>query len=462
MKTHMQKVGRAAGIAILLAALSLLALAQTERDLAEGRRLLAEGRFAEAVAAFNRHKQANPADARAYFHAGVALAEAGRLSDAALELGEAIRLDSRRPEYRVFQASVLVRLKQNPAALDALSALTASKATEGLDVAWLWLLSDVYYRLEKFDDALRILDLLETRAPGDARLDLNRGQAYAVKAEYDRARQSLQRSVAKFPANPLAHFELGKLLYQLNEMAAAAASLREAVRLDPENPQYLHKLGAALIALNQPDEAIAALERAVAHAAEFPKIYYALGQAWQRKGDRARAGEFMVRFKRAREAQEGREGRESEVSRLIAKGERMLDEGNSKAALSFFEQAAAEDPGNWTARAYLAEEALAAGDAARAHPHLLRMEEIDPESPVGNYLMARHWAMRGEFEKARGYAERVRQARPAHAELRNLLGTIYLGLGRKDEAMRELAEAIRLAPDRADFRENLQRLKSMK
>jgi tetratricopeptide (TPR) repeat protein len=435
---------------------------QTDKDLDEGRKLLAEGRGAEALAAFNRHKQTNPADARAYFYAGLALAEAGRHGDAALELGEAVRLDPQHPQYRVLQASVLARLKQNQPAKETLSLLATSNAAERLDAEWLWLLSDVYYRLERFDDALRTLDLLEKRAPDDPRLDLNRGQAHVVKGDYDLARKHFQTSIAKFPGNALAHFELGKLLYQLNEMEAAKKPLVEAVRLDAKNPQYLHKLGQVSIVLDQPDEAIRYLDRAVAHAAELPKIYYALGQAWQRKGDREKAAEFMLKFKQAREAQENREGRESEVSRLVAKGERMLDEGNPKAAQGFFEQAVQEDPANWTAHAYLAEASLDVGDARRAHPHLVRMEEIDPESVVGRYLMARFWFLRNEFEKARGYAEQVKAIRPGHAELRNLLGGIYLGLGQKANAAREFEAAVRLAPHRADFRENLRRAEGQK
>src|SRR5574341_1373302 len=311
---------------LVFLAFTILAIAQTEKDFDEGRKLLAEGRFTDAVAAFNRHKQTAPADARAYFYSGLALAEAGRPSDAALELSEAVRLDPQQPQYRVLQASILAQLKQNQSAKDTLSLLATSNAVERLDAEWLWLLSDVYYRLERFDDSLRTLDLLEKRAPDDPRFDLNRGQAYAVKADYDLARKHFQTSIAKFPNNALAHFELGKLLYQLNEMEAAKKPLVEAVRLDAKNPQYLHKLGQVSIALDQPDEAIRYLDRAVAHAAELPKIYYALGQAWRRKGDREKAAEFMLKFKQAREAQENREGRESEVSRLVAKGERMLDE----------------------------------------------------------------------------------------------------------------------------------------
>ena len=86
------------------------------------------------------------------------------------------------------------------------------------------------------------------------------------------------------------------------------------------------------------------------------------------------------------------------------------------------------------------------------------MEEIDPDSVVGNFLMAKYWYGRKDFERALGYAEKVESSRPGNSELRNLLGDIYQGLGQKEKALREYQAAVRLAPDRADFRENLKKL----
>ena len=81
-----------------------------------------------------------------------------------------------------------------------------------------------------------------------------------------------------------------------------------------------------------------------------------------------------------------------------------------------------------------------------------------PLATEAHYLLARYNYLRKELEKARVYAEKVRQARPAHAELRNLLGLIYVGLNQPGKARDEFQAAVRLAPERADFRENLQKL----
>src|SRR5262245_53893024 len=438
------------------------AQSQPDEDLDKGRKLLAEGRFIEALTVFNRYKQAYPADARAYFHAGMSLAEAGRLTAAALELGEAVRLDPQRPEYLILQANVFARLKQRSRVDDTLATFQKFGAPERLDASWLWYLVDAYYRVERFDDALRALDLVDKRFPDHPRLDLNRGQVYAAQGKLDLALESLRKSVAKYSDNAIAHFELGNLLYRRGELPASKKVLLEAVRLEKNNAEYLQKLGAVILALNESDEAIVYFQRAAALDPQNPQIYLSLGQAYQRKGEREKALEFTKKYQEMSVAKRQKEAQEGEVERLLARGERMLDEGKDREARDAFEQVVQADPNNWTAHGYLAEMFLADADWRSAWPHLAKMEELDAESVVGNYLMARHWHLRKEFERARGYAERVKQSRPAHAELRNLLGQIYLGLGQPEKAGREFEEAVWLAPDRADFCESLQKLKSIK
>jgi len=74
-------------------------------------------------------------------------------------------------------------------------------------------------------------------------------------------------------------------------------------------------------------------------------------------------------------------------------------------------------------------------------------------------LMARYWFKQKKYEQARLYAEKVRLSRPDNSELRSLLGNIYLELGQKENARGEFETAVRLAPDRADFRAQLEKVK---
>jgi tetratricopeptide (TPR) repeat protein len=428
-----------------------------ESLLEQGINLLSQGRFPAAITLFRQCKQTNPQDARPYFYTGLALAETGRLSAAALELDEAVRLDPQRLEALILQANLFARLKQKTPAEEALARLQKQGA-ERLEASWLWMLSDVYYRLERFPEALRWIDLLEQRYPNDPRLDLNRGQLLALQSQFDQAQEAFHKSIAKHPANALAHFELGKLMYQNKDLPGAKAALREAVRLEQNNPQYRQKLGVICLALKEIDEAIVHLESATKLSSHSSQALYSLSQAHQRKGEREKAAGLMKQFQALRRREKARE----EVERTLARGEQLLDQGNETEARAAFEQVVQVDQQNWTAHGYLAEMWLAAGNSEKAWPHLVKMEELDAESVVGNYLLARYWVGRNDFQRARGYAEKVKVARPAHAALRHLLGQIYLGLGQREQALPEFEEAVRLAPERADFRANLQKLKANK
>lgn len=450
-----RKIGRL-NLALLLYAVICLGAPQSSESLLEqGIKLLAQGKFPAAIKLFQQYKQTNPQDARPYFYAGLALTEAGQFSAAALEVDEAVRLAPQQLEALVLQANLYARLKQKTHAEEVLADLQKLNATARLEASWLWMLSDVYYRVEQFNEVLRVLDLLEKRNPNEPRLELNRGQVYVIQSQFEQAQEALQTSIRKHPKNALAHFELGKLLHLRNDLPAAKTALREAVRLEPNNAQYLQKLGAVCLALRELDEALPHLERAATLAPQSAEPIYSLSQAYQRKGDRAKAADLMKQFQTLKRREETRE----EVERTLGRGERMLDEGNEAEARTTFEQVVQNDPNNWTAHGYLAEMWLTAGNNEKAWPHLAKMEELDAESVVGNYLLARYWAGRKEFAKARGYAEKVKLARPAHAALRQLLGQIYSGLGQQAQAIVELEEAVRLAPERADFRVQLQQLK---
>src|SRR5262249_46104274 len=404
------------GVSFLLLVFSIVAVAQSEADLDEGRKLLAEGRFTEAAAAFHRHKQSFPSDARAYFHAGLALAEAGRWNEAALELHEAVRLDPRHVETRILQASVFARLRQNQAAIETLATVVKSNAVERLDANWLWRFSDVYYRLERFDDALRALDLLEKRAPGDPRLDQNRGQVYVVKGNFDLALQAFKKCIEKLPKNAPAYFELGKIYYQRNELEASQKALREAVRLDPDQPEYFLKLGQVCLALGQTEEAIERLTRVERLDPALSQTYYALGSAYHQQGNQTKSAEYRRKYQEISAEQRKKQKLEEDVSRLISQGEKQLDQGDEAAARNLFEQAVRLDPKNWDANGYLVEMILPTAEWRRAYPYLVKMGESEPDSAVGNYLMARYWYQSKEFEKALVYAEKVKLVRPGHAE----------------------------------------------
>ena len=195
--------------------------APMEGPLADGVGLIAKGQFSEAVKALNRAKQGAPQDARPYFYCGMALTQEGRLEDAALELAEAVHLAPQNLDYRIFQAHVLQQLVQYICRGKGPGALPDDRTLRQLPPSWLRLLADVYYRMGKTDDALRVLNLWSESDPHNASIDLYRGQAYTMKSEPDTALKFFQTSIAESAQNPQAYFEVGKILYQRSDFAGA-------------------------------------------------------------------------------------------------------------------------------------------------------------------------------------------------------------------------------------------------
>ncbi len=430
----------------------------TKDWLAEGKKQIAEGHFAEAVAAFNQFKQTAPQDPRPYFFSGIALAEAGHLSAAEAELSEAVRLDPNQPEYLLAHANVLTRLGQKSLAVRALALFENDANTDRLSTAGLWQLADVYYRLEMAEQTLKILGLIQRREPRDSNVDLLRGRALKLTGNLDQAEEAFRNCLDKSPKNGPAHFELGKILEQRNQTQEAKAALLEALKLGENNPEYLHELGAVCLALNQVDEAIGYLERAEHIGSNLPQISYALAQAYQRKGDRAKAAGYL-NLKKVQEgnmAQREKEIREEEETSLVTLGEEKLRQGNRSQAQALFEQVLQVNPDNWQANEYLAKIHLNSGQWQEAKPYLIKMEALDPNASEGNFLMAYLYYHLHEFALARQYGERAKAVQPADAELRNLLGNIYLKLGQPEKAFEEYSAAVQLAPDRTDFRTNLE------
>ena len=429
----------------------------SEAQLAEGIKLLGAGRFLESVKALNSAKQNASQDSRPYFYCGMALAQAGRMRDAASELGEAVRLAPEQLDYRVFQAHVLNELKQKAAAEDALAVFQKEQTAERLDPAWLRLLADVYYRLQMMDQALKILDLWAKHEPADPRVDLYRGQAYVVKGQPDMALAAFQRSLEKSTDNPQAYSEMGAILYEKNQLPAAKDALLSAVREDANKPEYSSKLAAVYLAMGDPDAAIESLKRVEAAGPNMPMIYYLLGRAYRSKGNPARASGYTEKFRQATSAERDLEARTLQAERPIAQAQRQLEQGNPAAARDLFEQALKVDADQWEPNANLAEMDLNSGDLQQAYPHLRKLEQIDPDSAVGNFLIAQYWFKQKEYERARMYAEKVKLSRPDNSELRALLGDIYLALGQKQKAVTEYEEAVHLAPERIDLRERLRK-----
>jgi Flp pilus assembly protein TadD len=426
--------------------------------LKQGKKQMAEGRFSEAIAAFNRLKQMAPLEPRAYFLSGIALVESGHLSAAAAELYEAVRLGPEQPEPVLALGNVLIRLGQKRQATRVLAGFDQKTALNGLSTANVSELMKVYFSLEMTSQALRVADELSAREPNHPRIDFYRGKIYKLMGNLDLAQQAIEQSLVKAPGNPANHFELGKIYEQRGQMASAKKAFFEALKHRQNDPETLYAMASVCLSLNEVDEAIEYLKRAELAAANLPKIYYALGQAYQRKGDSEKRAQYF-NLQKAHEsnlAQRQKEMREREELTLVTLARERLEQGNAPEALALLQQLVELNPNNWEGHQYLAKIYLSSENWQQAYAQLVRLQEIDSSAFEGNQLMADYWYRRKDYAQALRFAEKAKSVQPGNADLRNLLGNIYLTLGQLEEALEEYNLAVKYAPDRAVFRAALE------
>jgi len=422
----------------------------------QGKEYLADERIADALALLDGCKQGDQEDAGAYFYTGIALAAKGNLVEAVIELEKAVTLDPDSAEYVLGFADILSGVGQWAPAEEILSFFDQEGKIDQLEAAQLWLLSDLYYRAEKFEPAMKILDRIADQNFEVAAVDFRRAQIHMDGSNLDQALVYFRKAAEGMPGMAPPLFGVGVVLRLQSKLEQAKREILRAVELEPSNVEFLWQLAEVCLGLNQPQQAIDYLERIEQSDNSFLEAYRLLGDAYRRLGDPERAEEYLEKFQALSTANQDAAALNEEIQSVIARAEEKLEEGQVDEALGLFEEALEKSPDAWLAHNYLAKIYLSSGYPRLAYPHLSEMIRLDPESVEGNYLLGQYWYQQSDFRQARLYAEKARAQYPGSGALRNLLGNIYLELGQREEAIQEYAAAVRLAPERSDFQRNYQ------
>ncbi|HSR68114.1 MAG TPA: tetratricopeptide repeat protein [Acidobacteriota bacterium] len=424
--------------------------------LEEGMRLAQQGRLPQALEALSRHKRSFPDDPQGFFVTGIVLREQERWQEAAAEFRQAVDLDPGKRDYRLALAATLGRLSLWQEALQALSPLDGENLPRQSDPAALWLLSDLYFQAEQSEDALRVLDRLDQVEPDSLRSHLRRGQIALLEGRYPEAVSSFRQAIQKAPGEGAVHHGLGLALWRTGQTLEAEEALRKAVQLQPRESSYRLDLGKLLIDSGRPLEAVDVLEAVVEGQDPPAQAYFELARAHRRVDNGEIADRYLQLFRQADQGQERESQSARQASSALRRGQELLQGGQVNQAREAFIETLREEPDNWLAHSYLAKIYLSSSVLPAAQKHLERMREIAPANPEGLFLSATYFYQARDYPQARQTAERAKQLRPDYGDLRNLLGNVYLALGEREKAVEEYQAAVRLEPQRSDFRLNLE------
>jgi protein O-mannosyl-transferase len=221
-----------------------------------------------------------------------------------------------------------------------------------------------------------------------------------------------QDTLAKNPACPMAHNNLGYALGKKGQTDEAIRHYQEALRLEPGYAEAHNNLGNALAMKGQTDEAIRQLQEAMRLKPDEADVYSNLGVALALKGEVDQA---------IRQFQEALRLKPDHAEAYYNLGRAFDLKGQTDEAIRQFQEALRLKP-----------------DYADAHNNL-------------GLALGR----KGQTDEAiRQYQEALRLT-PDHAEAHNNLGIAFYQRRRVSEAIRQFQEALRLDPDFAGARKNL-------
>lgn len=274
---------------ILATAVSWLlpAYAQQESEpdpLTVARSLLQAGKTAESEKLLRDYISVHPSSADAHFLLGYARFREQKPRESLAEFTAGAQF--RRPgadDFRVI-ASDYVLLGDFSDAEKWFLEVTKEKPDD--PEAW-YLLGRAQYNEDRFAGAAASFERVLTLRPGDIEAENNLGLARQGLNDPDGAAKAYRDAIewqGGHPVDAQPYLNLGILLCDQNQPAAALPYLQQAARLAPGNPKAHEQLGRAWEMQKDLPRAQQELERAASLAPEVSGLHFRLGRIYQHEG----------------------------------------------------------------------------------------------------------------------------------------------------------------------------------
>jgi tetratricopeptide (TPR) repeat protein len=306
------------------------------------------------------------------------------------------------------------------------------------------------------------------------------GVLTARRNDVFRSNQALwEDTIAKLPANPYPHNNLGNVYMGENRTADALAQYREVVRLKPDYPEGHNNLGTALLKSGRKDEALAEFQEAKRLKPDYPDLENNIGVALLDSNLPQAIAEFREILRRDPDYAEAHFnlgnalGRAGHADQAVAQYREALrlgvdlpevhnNLGIALAALGRVPEAEQEyvtalrmDPHYAEAYANLGNVLLKAGKALAAIHEYQSALRWRPAYADAHFNLANALALTGALADAEAEYRAALRLRPAYAAAHLNLGNVLMADGQIDAATGEFAETVRLQPDNGQAHNNL-------
>jgi len=263
----------------LLEAESMITPGAARNDYLMGQVHLKQRAYEKAEAAYRKAIEINPEYYNAYYGLGMVYTRMKRATEARTAMAEFRQLKTKAAEDQQIMIDEIPHAKRRIAASYAqayklydpkqqaeMGARLLGRALE-LDArnAKFWeKMAGHNYVNGRYEQAIRLFEEAEKRAPEKPIYPINIGKLYAQMNRIDQARAALQRAVAHFPDSSLAHVELAQHYLKSQTHGAEALTLmKKAAAMSPTAHHY-YLLTWAYDVNGDPKNAVVAIQKALA------------------------------------------------------------------------------------------------------------------------------------------------------------------------------------------------------
>lgn len=299
----------------------------------------------------------------------------------------------------------------------AAAALRNAEALDSNDPRWPYFLAihDIFEG--HLEDAIAALDRVLLLAPGDLAARIRRADALLDLNRIDEAEAEYRRILDLDSNHSAAHFGLGRVAFERDDLAAAIERFRTALRGQPEGSVVHHHIGLVLRRLGRREEAAAELSRNEHVRIAFPDPLFT----------------SLQRLNVSREA-------------YFKRGTQAMRRGDLQEALAAFQGADEALPNDSITLFNLGMVLIELGDKARAEERMRRAIEFDQDYREPHFNLALILAERNDLRGAERHFRRATEIDPEDLEAGVRLAEVLSRLDRLTEAIELLDEVLAIDP----------------
>lgn len=294
--TAKKQRGFGRGSAMVAAFCAAAALCQAPSDpLADARQMLKSGKVAESEADLHNFLSTHPSDPDAHFLLGYVLFREQKARESLAEFTAGAKF--RRPnadDLRIVASDYI--LLDDFADADKWFSEVVTETPNDPNANYL--LGRTKFNENDFPAAIASFERALALRPRFVEAENNIGLAWRELNDFEKARAAFQTAIdwqGDTPVDAQPFLNLGTLLADRGDLAAAIPYLQKAAALSPGNPTVHEELSHVYAADENLPKAQSELERAISLAPEISSLHFKLGQIYRKEGMKDRAQqEFAI------------------------------------------------------------------------------------------------------------------------------------------------------------------------